>query len=150
MSQSLVNNHIHLVYSTKGRLPLISQDVRDRLSGYQAGIFKQLDSPAIVIGGVEDHVHTLFRLSKNLPLIKVVEEVNKSSSKWMKSQGPLNHDFCWQTGYAAFSVSQSNLETVEDYIKRQQEHHQKSSFQDDLRALCTRHQIEWDERYIWD
>lgn len=150
MSQSLVNNLIHLVYCTKGRRPLISAEVRNGLYSYQAGIFKHWDSMAIVIGGVEDHVHALFRLSKNHPLTKIVEEVKKSSSKWMKTQGPSNHVFCWQSGYAAFSVSQSSLESVRDYIERQQEHHKKTSFQDELRLLCDRHHVDWDERYIWD
>ncbi len=79
---------------------------------YQVGIFKRWDSPAPVMGGVEAHVHTLFSLSKNHPLKKLVEETKKGSSKWMKVDGPKNKDFQWQCGYAAFSVSQSNAEEV--------------------------------------
>ena len=90
MSQSLVNNLIHLVYSTKHRKPWIPKEFQDGLYGHQAGIFKQWDSPAIIIGGVEDHVHALLSLSKNHALKKIVEEVKKGSSKWMKSDGPKN------------------------------------------------------------
>jgi len=150
MSQSLVKNLIHLVYSTKHRQPWIPKDHRDGLYAYQVGILKEWDSPAVVIGGVEDHVHALFALSKNHALKKIVEEVKKGSSKWMKIDGPRNPDFHWQAGYAAFSVSQSNLGEVKWYIENQEEHHRKMTFQDELRALLGRHGIEFDERYVWD
>ncbi len=150
MSQSLVKNLIHLVYSTKDRRPLITESVREGLFAYQAGIFKQWDSPALVIGGVEDHVHALFSLSKNYALKTIVEEVKKGSSKWIKTQGSSFQNFYWQTGYGAFSVSQSNVEAVMHYIETQAEHHKKLTFQDELRALFQRHGIAFDERYVWD
>ena len=150
MSQSLVKNLVHLVYSTKHREPLVPKEHRDVLFAYQAGIFKQWKSPALVIGGMEDHVHALFALSKNHPLKKLVEEVKKGSSKWMKSDGPHIQQFSWQAGYAGFSVSQSSVEAVQRYIERQEEHHRKISFQDELRTLFKRHGIEFDERYVWD
>ena len=150
MSQSLVKNLIHLVYSTKHRGPLLPKEHHDALFAYQTGIFKQWESPALVIGGTEDHVHALFALSKNLPLKKIIEEVKKGSSKWMKADGPRNPQFRWQAGYAAFSVSQSSVEVVQEYIERQCEHHRKMSFQDELRTLFQRHGIQFDERYVWD
>ena len=150
MSQSLVKNLVHLVYSTKHREPWIPKEHRDALLAYQAGIFKQWESPAVVIGGMEDHAHALFSLSKNHPLKKIVEEVKKGSSKWMKSDGPRIRQFSWQAGYAAFSVSQSSVEAVQRYIERQEEHHHKMTFQDELRTLFNRHGIEFDERYVWD
>src|SRR5258707_15400133 len=125
MSQSLVKNLIHLVYSTKHRELLIQKDHRAALFAYQAGIFKDWESPALIIGGVEDHVHALFSLSKNHALKKIVEEVKKGSSKWMKADGPQNARFCWQNGYAAFSVSQSKAAEVRRYIKTQEEHHRE-------------------------
>lgn len=149
MSQSLVKNLLHLVFSTKHRSLWIPPAVRDGLYAYQAGIFKEWESPAIVIGGGEDHVHVLFALSKNHALIKIVEEVKKGSSKWMKTETG-NVDFYWQNGYAAFSVSQSNVEVVKQYIQNQEEHHRKMTFQDELRALLERHQVAFDERYVWD
>jgi REP element-mobilizing transposase RayT len=150
MSQSLVKKLIHLIYSTKDRAPWLPKQHRDRLFAYQAGILMEWDSPAIAINGVEDHVHCLFLLSKNHALIKVVEEVKKGSSKWMKSEGSLNSGFHWQSGYAAFSVSQSNLEDEKQYIENQEEHHRRMTFQDELRVFCRRHEVEIDERYVWD
>jgi Transposase IS200 like len=97
-----------------------------------------------------DHVHALFYLSKNHAVKKIVEEVKKGSSKWMKIDGPRNKDFFWQNGYAAFSVSQSNVLDVEAYIENQAKHHRTMTFQDELRALFDRHQIKYDERYVWD
>ncbi len=150
MGQSLVKNLIHLVYSTKHHRPWLAKDHRDGLFAYQAGIFKEWDRPALAIGGAEDHVHALFALSKNHALSKVVEEVKKGSSKWMKTAGPMNSDFQWQAGYGAFSVSESNSDAVRRYIENQEEHHRKMTFQDELRALFRRHGIGFDERYVWD
>ncbi len=150
MSQSLFKNLLHLVYSTKHRQRWINKDIRDKLFAYQSGIFEAWDSPALLIGGVEDHVHALFSLSKNHTLKKVVEEVKKGSSKWIKKQDPRLKDFYWQSGYAAFSVSQSNVEEVKRYIANQEEHHRKMTFQEELRALFQRHEIAFDERYVWD
>ena len=150
MSQSLVKNLVHVVYSTKGRERSVSIIHRDRLFAYQAGIFKDWDSPALVIGGALDHVHALFVLSKNHALKKIVEEVKKGSSKWMKIDGPKNAEFHWQAGYAAFSVSPSKVADVTQYMQNQDEHHGKLTFQDELRALLRRHGVEFDERYTWD
>ena len=150
MSQSLAKNLLHLVYSTKHRTPWIPAAIRPRLFAYQAGVFKEWDSPALLIGGVEDHVHALFSLSKNHALKKIVEEVKKASSKWMKTDGTGNAEFYWQNGYAAFSVSQSSVPTVKHYIANQDEHHRRMTFQDELRLLLKRHEIEFDERYVWD
>ncbi len=130
--------------------PWLPNTHRAGLFAYQAGIYQEWDSPAIAIGGVDDHVHALFSLSKNHPLKKIVEEVKKGSSKWAKIDGPKNHDFYWQAGYGAFSVSQSNLEEVKRYIETQEEHHRRMTFQDELRALFVRHGIAFDERYVWD
>jgi REP element-mobilizing transposase RayT len=150
MSQSLAKILIHLVYSTKHRQPWIGKAHRDDLFAYQAGIYKDWDSPALMIGGADDHVHALFVLSRNHALMKIVEEVKKGSSKWAKIAGPTNSEFYWQAGYGAFSVSQSNLEEVKRYIENQEEHHRKMTFQDELRALYLRHEIAFDERYVWD
>jgi REP element-mobilizing transposase RayT len=150
MSQSLVNNLVHLVYSTKKRQPWIVKEHRAGLFAYQAGIFKKWASPALLIGGTEDHVHVLISLSKNHALNKVIEEVKKSSSKWMKTDGPRNLKFYWQAGFGAFSVSQSNVEHVKRYIENQEEHHRRMTFQDELRALLRRHKVAFDGRFIWD
>ncbi len=151
MPQSLVKNLIHLVFSTKNRMRWIAESHQKALWAYQSGIFTQWQSPAIVVGGIDDHVHCLFSLSKDHALKTIVEEVKKGSSKWMKTpDGTKNPDFAWQAGYGAFSVSQSNVDAVKNYICNQAQHHQNVSFQDELRALFRKHDIEFDERYLWD
>jgi len=150
MPQSLAKNLIHLIYSTKDRAPCLSPEIRAGLFKYKAGILKEWKSPALQIGGVADHVHVLFCLSKNHALAKVIEEVKKGSSKWMKTQGPGFRDFYWQAGYGAFSVSQSHVEQVQRYIERQEGHHRTRSFQDEFRTFLKRHGMEYDERYLWD
>jgi putative transposase len=150
MPQSLAKNLIHLIYSTKDRAPCLSPKIRNALFAYKAGILNQCNSPALLIGGVVDHVHVLFSLSKNHALAKVIEEVKKGSSKWLKTQGPDFRDFHWQAGYGAFSVSQSHVEQVCRYIERQEEHHRTHSFEDEFLAFLNRYEIEHDERFIWE
>ncbi|MBA4188062.1 MAG: transposase [Planctomycetaceae bacterium] len=148
MPQSLTRNVIHLIFSTKNREAFIGPDIRDRLFAYLAGTLNELNCPAIKVGGVADHVHLLFVLAKTLSLSKAVEEVKKASSKWMKEQGEPR--FYWQNGYGAFSVSRSNELRVATYIENQEEHHRTKSFQDEFREFLKAHDIEWDERYLWD
>ena len=99
---------------------------------------------------VEDHVHILFSLSKNYPLMKIVEEVKKGSSKWIKTKGPAFHKFQWQNGYGGFSVSQSGVDAVKRYIAGQEEHHRSVTFQEEFGKFLRKYQIEYDERYVWD
>ncbi|MHB1035033.1 MAG: IS200/IS605 family transposase [Pirellulales bacterium] len=150
MSQSLAKNLLHLIFSTKGRTPWISVAVRSDLNAYLAGILRQWDSPALTVGSVADHVHVLFLLSKNRTLCRIVEEVKKGSSKWLKSKAPSLAGFHWQAGYGAFSVSQSNVKNVTHYIENQEEHHRTVSFQDEFRAFLKRHGIDYDEEQVWD
>jgi putative transposase len=112
MPQSLTNILIHVIWSTKERRPLISEELRAGLHGYLAGILKNLESPALIINSVADHVHVLCQLSKNLAACKLVEEIKKGSSKWMKENGV--GEFAWQSGYGLFSVSQSNVDAVRE------------------------------------
>ena len=150
MPQSLAKNLIHLIYSTKDRAPCLSPKIRDGLFAYKSGILKEWRSPTLLIGGVADHVHVLFCLSKDHALAKVIEELKKGSSKWLKTQGPEFHGFQWQAGYGAFSVSQSHVERVRLYIERQEEHHRTHSFQDELLAFLNRYKMDHDERFLWE
>lgn len=151
MPQSLSIVYIHLVFSTKDRIPhLRDKCVRDELHAYLGGISKQLDCPPLIVGGVEDHVHLLCRFGRAVTQAEWVKELKRVSNLWLKQHGREYADFQWQGGYADFSVSQSNLETVTRYIANQESHHQKMNFQDELRQLLRKHQQEWDERYVWD
>jgi REP element-mobilizing transposase RayT len=124
--------------------------IRADLNAYMAGILQEWDSPALIIGSVADHAHLLLCLSKNHSLSKIVEQVKKGSSKWIKTQKPKYANFQWQNGYGAFSVSQSNVRRVKAYIAEQEEHHRRRTFEDEFRALLRRHQIEFNEKYVWD
>ena len=150
MSQSLAKILVHLTFSTKERRPLIRDEEREKLHAYIIGILENLKSPSLQTNSVKDHVHILFALSKNHALAFVNGEVKEASSKWIKSQGDWYREFYWQGGYAAFSVSESQAEVVRRYIQNQPEHHQKVSFQDELRALLEKHEVKYDERYVWD
>jgi REP element-mobilizing transposase RayT len=151
MPQSLAKVILHIVYSTKHRKPwLHDREICRELYAYMATILKELESPAIIINGVADHVHVLCLLSRNHAIKKVVEELKTGPSKWIKTKGATYQDFHWQAGYGVFSVSESKVPGVRTYIERQEEHHRRITFQDEYRALCERHGIPIDERYAWD
>jgi putative transposase len=148
MSQSLARNVVHIIFSTKNREPLIAPEVRPDLFAYLAGVLNAIDCPAIRVGGVADHVHLLFVLSKNIALSKAIEEVKKESSKWAKER--VHAKFYWQTGYGAFSVSASVEDAVSAYIENQEQHHKKRTFRDELREFFRKHRMAFDENHLWD
>lgn len=151
MPQSLVQIYLHVVFSTKERKPhLTDVDSRRDLHAYLTGTCRNLDSPSIIVGGVEDHVHLLCRFGRTLSVADLVRELKRESSKWIKSEFPKLNRFQWQAGYGAFSVSPSHVDPLTRYIARQEEHHRKESFQDEFRRLLRKYGIEWDERYVWD
>ena len=151
MPKSLSAVYIHLVFSTKERRPFLrDESLRDNLYAQLGGISKTLECPPLIVGGVEDHVHMLCRFSRTITQAEWVKEVKRVSNGWLKEQGLGYRDFEWQGGYADFSVSQSNLDQVKEYIASQEEHHRRMTFQDELRALLRKHEIEFDERYVWD
>jgi putative transposase len=150
MAQSLSKILVHLIFSTKNREAIIRDEIRDKLHRYSASILKEWDSPAVLINSVEDHIHILFSLSKNHSISKIVEEIKKASSKWIKGKGNAYGGFYWQSGYGAFSVSQSNAAEVERYIGNQKEHHRHKTFQDEFREFLNRYEVPFDERYVWD
>jgi REP-associated tyrosine transposase len=150
MPQSLSSILIHLIFSTKNREPLLRPEIETELYPYVASIFKAVKSPALMINGTSDHLHTLFSLSRVVTIANVVEEVKTESSKWIKTKGREFRNFHWQSGYGAFSVSQSQVPTAKRYIKRQKEHHRRVSFQDEYRKFLALYEVEYDERYVWD
>jgi putative transposase len=128
---------------------LIGPDIRPRLHGYIVGILENLKSPSLQTGGVAGHVHILFVLGRTISQAEVVEEVKKSSSKWMKADGGVP-GFSWQAGYGTFSVGESQADTVISYIRNQELHHRTVSFQDEFRKFLTRYKVAYDEQYVWD
>jgi REP element-mobilizing transposase RayT len=151
MAQSLSCLWTHLIFSTKSRFPFLSDKVlRAEMHAYIAEMLRNQNCETMIVGGVEDHTHSLFALSRTLPIARVVKEVKRTSSGWIKQAWPRLARFHWQGGYAAFSVSQSNLENVIRYIENQEEHHKRVTFQDEYRAFLKAYGIEYDERYVWD
>ena len=150
MSQSLVQNYLHIIFSTKHRQELIHPPIEEELHAYLGGTCKRLECPPIIVGGYTDHIHILTKLSKKVPLMKLVEEVKSHSSKWIKSKDKTFENFYWQTGYGAFSINPKEVDVVINYIANQKEHHREKSFQKEYREFLKKYNVKYDERYVWD
>ena len=146
MAHTFSRNHVHVIFSTKERRKTIPKELQPRLWAYLAGICKNHEMIALTIGGMDDHVHLLFHLPPKLALAKAVLLLKSNSSKWIGEQG---REFSWQEGYAAFSVSSSNLDSVTRYIQNQEAHHRKIGFDEEFRAILTKHGIEYDSKYLF-
>ena len=151
MAQSLARLWTHLIFSTKNRFPFLTDRVlRAEMHAYLAEMLRTHGCETLIVGGVEDHAHSLFALSRTLPIASVVKEIKRTSSGWIKTTSRRLSKFHWQGGYAAFSVSQSNLPEVIRYIENQEEHHRRVTFQDEYRAFLKAYGVEYDEQYVWD
>ena len=150
MPQSLSQIYIHIIFSTKYREPTIDDEISNELHAYIGGTCKAMDCEPIKVGGYYDHIHIICKFSKKIALMKLLEEVKKNSSKWMKTKDEQYAHFYWQDGYAAFSVNPAEVDIVVDYIARQKEHHSKKSFQEECRLFFKKYKIDYDERYVWD
>jgi REP element-mobilizing transposase RayT len=149
MAQTLVSLLVHIVFSTKNRANLITPQIEPDLYKYVSGTLRKMESPCLKIGGTGNHVHLLVSQSKNIALAFLLEEMKKSSSKWIKQQDRSLHSFGWQDGYGAFTIGQSNVGALKRYIEMQKSHHRERSFKDELRALLKKYDVKYDERYIW-
>ena len=139
MAQSLVKNYLHIIFSTKLRTEFIDKKIENELFSYIATICKDYDSPAIQIGGTDDHIHILLNLSRKFAIMKVIQEIKAHSSKWIKTKGAEFSNFYWQSGYGAFSINPKEIEIVKDFIINQDIHHQKNDFQDEYRAFLKKY-----------
>jgi putative transposase len=148
--QSFARISIHVVFSTKNREPLILPDREDRLYGVIGGILRADKCVLLCAGGVEDHVHLLVSMARDLSASDAVRNIKTGSCKWVHENIAGAADFEWQRGYAAFSVSRSNEDAVRTYFRGQKEHHRKQNYQDEFRRLLALHDIEPDEEYMWD
>ncbi len=149
MAQTLTRLLVHVVFSTKERRNLIIPAVELELHAYLGGICRNRESPALAIGGTENHVHLLISLSKNIALSNLMMTLKKDSSKWIKTNGDAFRGFHWQDGYGAFSIGESQVRTVTDYIRGQKERHKTLTFKDELVALAERYGVAFDPRYLW-
>lgn len=150
MPQSFVSLHVHIVFTTKNRVAMIDDSLAPRLYAYLGGIARNSGSFLVAAGGMPDHVHLLCSLGKQTSVSDLVRTLTSNSSKWIHEEFPTLQEFAWQSGYGAFAVSYSGMDEVKGYIGNQAAHHRTRTYQDELRALLRRHEIEWDERYVWD
>jgi len=151
MPQSLSAVHIHLVFSTKGREPFLRDaEIRKEMHAYLGGVSKELECFPVIVGGTEDHVHLLCRLARTISQAAWVKELKRVSSLWIKQREPALDAFAWQGGYGAFSVSASAIDQTRDYIGKQPEHHKTQTFQDEYRVFLRKHDMEGDERFVWE
>jgi REP element-mobilizing transposase RayT len=151
MPQSLSRVWLHVTFSTKERrVYLQREDFRDEMLSLLCHQIERAGCVPVRTGGWIDHVHLVCGLSRTVTIASLVEHVKTETSKWAKSANHGSATFSWQSGYGAFSVSQSNIDQVVEYVSRQQVHHAKQSFQEEFRELCRRHELELDERYAWE
>jgi putative transposase len=150
MPQSLTKLCAHLVFSTKNREPFLVEAIRARVHGYVATVIRDLGAPWVVVGGVADHVHVLFDMGKLVAPVRFVEQANRESSKFVKALGPKYTTFYWQRGYGMFSVSPKDRDEAEHYVRNQEEHHRRMTFQDEYRAMLRQYGVDFDEQYVWD
>jgi REP element-mobilizing transposase RayT len=150
MPQSLALLLVHVIFSTKDRVPFLRREIRSELNAYLATVSRNLGCECFLVGGVEDHVHLAVGLSRTVTAARLVEQLKTASSQWLKTKSPQLRQFSWQSGYAIFSVSPQALPELKAYIANQVAHHSKASFQDELRRLLTKYDVAFDERYLWD
>lgn len=150
MSQSFYQIYLHIVFSTKNRQPLLDESIRSRVHAYLATIARDYGCPFVHVGGVEDHVHMLVDLGKDVSPVTLIGKIKQESSKFVKTMGSRYSEFYWQNGYGAFSIGAPQKDVVVQYIDGQVEHHGKRSFQDELRGFLKKYGFEYNEQYMWD
>lgn len=149
MAQSLSKLYVHIIFRVKNNSITIKKEIRSELYAYMGSIIKDNESIPIIINGVDDHVHILCVMSKNIALAKLVEEIKRHSSRWIKTKGNYYSNFVWQAGYATFSVSSSLHDKTKTYIEKQEEHHRKLNFQNEYLLFLKEYEIEYKKEFIW-
>src|SRR5262249_25616993 len=140
----------HVIFSTKNRLPFLDAELKSQLFAYMGGIVREMAGKALLINGMADHVHVLLSLASTLSIAEMFRVLKANSSRWVHEKWPARWEFAWQTGYGAFSVSQSNIAQVTQYIANQEEHHCTMTFQEEFLLFLNKHGLSYDERYIWE
>jgi REP element-mobilizing transposase RayT len=149
MANTYTSLHYHIIFSTKNRVKSISPEIEQRVWAYIGGIARKHGMTALQVGGIEDHIHALVVAPPTLAPSQMAQYLKGDSSKWIHEEFPALHDFAWQDGYGAFTVSKSNLPEVIRYIQNQREHHRRKTFQEEYLKFLQKHGIEYDERYLW-
>ncbi|HEY6765456.1 MAG TPA: IS200/IS605 family transposase [Candidatus Sulfotelmatobacter sp.] len=149
MAHTATNLLVHLIFSTRKRAPLINPQIESDLHAYLGGIVRE-SGVALSINGMSDHVHLLVRVPASHSVAGVARVIKCNSSRWVHERWPQHRAFAWQTGYAAFSVSESGAGVVRDYISSQRQHHTQRSFEEEFMIFLKKNHISVDERYLWD
>jgi REP element-mobilizing transposase RayT len=149
MPQSFSALHCHVIFSTKHRQPQITSELQPRVFEYIGGILRSNSSALVAAGGIPNHVHLLISLGRSLAIADAIRLIKTNSSGWIHDELKLR-EFQWQNGYGAFAVSYSNIDQAKTYLANQEQHHCNTSFQDEFREFLRRHNLEWDERHVWD
>jgi REP element-mobilizing transposase RayT len=150
MANTYTSLHYHIVFSTKNRERWIVPDIEERVWAYLGGILKENKMKPLQIGGIEDHVHVLLGAPATLAPSKIAQLIKGGSSAWIHNAFPKLKNFGWQDGYGAFTVSKSNIPDVTVYIQGQRKHHHLKTFEEEYVTLLKKHEIEYNERYLWD
>lgn len=150
MAHTFTHLLAQIIFSTKNREPLLDADLKPRLFAYMGGIVRELGGTAILINGPTDHVHLLVSLPATKSISDFMRVLKTNSSRWVHEEFPERKTFAWQTGYAAFSVSESNRGAVEKYIAGQEEHHRVLTFKDEFISFLQKHGMPYEEKYLWD
>jgi len=149
MVQSLSKLYVHIIFHVKFDHIKIRKDVMHELYAYMGAVINDNDSIPIMINGTDNHVHILCVMSKNISMAKLVEEIKRHSSRWIKDKGLHYLKFAWQGGYSSFSVSQSSLDKTKRYIENQEEHHKKQTFKDEYLMFLKEYGVAYAEKYLW-
>jgi len=149
MGSTYANILLHIVFSTKNRRPLLKPPLRERVHEYLGGIVRGQKGDPLAVGGVSDHVHLLVRWNTHGSVSDLVRDLKGHSTKWLHAEDPAMHTFCWQSGYAVFSVSESRKAKVIAYIREQENHHENRDFKEEMLGLLRARNVAYDERYLW-
>ena len=151
MGQSLSRVLLHIIFSTKNRFAFLTDsELQKRMHAYLASVFNQHNSPAIEVGGTNDHVHILCLQSRNHAISEIIRKAKVNSSSWAKTLGGRCQKFSWQSGYGVFSIHQSQIEPMRKYIQGQPEHHRRKTFQEEYLEILREYRMPYDERYLWE
>ena len=149
MSQSLSKLYVHAIFHVKNNQCLIRPEHEQELYAYIGGLVKLSKSISLIINGIENHIHVLCIMSKNISLANLMEEIKGNSSRWIKTKGDFYHNFSWQGGYAGFSVSSSKVDIVKNYIENQKNHHKKQIFKDEYLQFLKEYGVDYNEDFLW-
>jgi len=149
MANTYTSLHYHLIFSTKNRERWIGEEIEERVWAYLGGVARENGLTAIMAGGIENHVHLLVGMRPTMTVSKALQLLKGASSHWLHETFPKLRLFQWQDGYGAFTVSKSQIPDVVEYIRQQREHHKARTFEEEYIEFLRRHDVEFDERYVW-